>query len=60
VSPALWEEWPPAPADGFSNKEIAAQLYVRVSAVEKHLSHAYGKLGVRSRGQLAGRLAAPV
>jgi DNA-binding CsgD family transcriptional regulator len=43
-------------AAGFSNKEIAARLVVTVHTVEKHLSHAYAKLGVRSRGQLARRL----
>ena len=44
-------------ADGLSNKQIAAALYVTVNTVEVHLSRAYGKLGVRSRGQLAKRLA---
>jgi DNA-binding CsgD family transcriptional regulator len=39
-------------ARGHSNKEIAAQLSVSVYTVEAHLSHAYAKLGVRSRGQL--------
>ena len=43
-------------ADGQSNKEIAETLYVTVHTVEAHLTHAYAKLGVRSRGQLAGRL----
>jgi DNA-binding CsgD family transcriptional regulator len=43
-------------ADGLSNKEIAAALFVTVHTVEAHLSHAYAKLGVRSRGQLARRL----
>lgn len=45
-------------AQGLSNKEIARALFVAVNTVEAHLSHAYGKLGVRSRTQLAGRLAA--
>jgi DNA-binding CsgD family transcriptional regulator len=45
-------------ADGRSNKEIAAALYVTVNTVETHLAHAYAKLGVRSRAQLASRLAA--
>ena len=42
---------------GLANKEIARQLFVGVHTVEVHLTHAYAKLGVRSRTQLAGRLA---
>jgi DNA-binding CsgD family transcriptional regulator len=45
-------------AQGMSNKKIAAALYVTINTVEVHLSRAYAKLGVRSRGQLAKRLAA--
>ena len=45
-------------AHGLSNKEIAATLYVAVNTVEVHLARAYAKLGVRSRAQLAKRLAA--
>lgn len=44
-------------ADGLSNKEIAAALYVAVNTVEVHLKHGYAKLGVHSRAQLAKRLA---
>jgi DNA-binding NarL/FixJ family response regulator len=43
-------------ADGLSNKEVAARLFVSVRAVEANLSKVYAKLGVRSRTQLAGRL----
>jgi DNA-binding CsgD family transcriptional regulator len=43
-------------AAGMSNKEIARELFVTVHTVEVHLSRAYAKLGIRSRGQLAGRL----
>jgi DNA-binding NarL/FixJ family response regulator len=43
-------------ADGLSNKEIALTLVVTVHTVEAHLSHAYAKLGIRSRTQLARRL----
>jgi DNA-binding CsgD family transcriptional regulator len=43
-------------ADGLANKEIARVVHVTVKTVEVHLSHAYAKLGVRSRTQLARRL----
>ena len=43
-------------AQGRTNKEIAAELFMGLSTVEAHLSHAYRKLGIRSRTQLAGRL----
>lgn len=43
-------------AEGLSNKEIAQALVVGIATVEAHLSHAYAKLGVRSRSQLAARL----
>jgi DNA-binding CsgD family transcriptional regulator len=43
-------------AGGMANKEIAAAMYLGVHTVEVHLSRAYAKLGVRSRGQLAARL----
>jgi DNA-binding CsgD family transcriptional regulator len=41
---------------GFSNKEVAAKLFVTVRAVEANLSKVYAKLGVRSRTELASRL----
>jgi DNA-binding CsgD family transcriptional regulator len=44
---------------GLANKEIAQALVVTVSTVEFHLSNTYAKLGIRSRTQLAARLAAP-
>jgi DNA-binding NarL/FixJ family response regulator len=43
-------------AEGRSNKEIAAELYVTVRAVESNLSKVYAKLGIRSRTELARRL----
>jgi DNA-binding CsgD family transcriptional regulator len=43
-------------ASGLTNKEIAEQLFVSTYTIEAHLSHAYAKLGVRSRTQLAQRL----
>jgi DNA-binding CsgD family transcriptional regulator len=44
-------------AQGRSNKEIAAELFMGVSTVEMHLTRAYRKLGIRSRGGLAAKLA---
>jgi len=45
-------------ASGLANKQIATSLFVTVHTVEVHLARAYAKLGVRSRAQLAARLAA--
>lgn len=41
---------------GALNKEVAAQLFVSVRAVEANLSRIYAKLGIRSRSELAHRL----
>jgi DNA-binding CsgD family transcriptional regulator len=46
-------------ADGHSNKEIAAALFMGRSTVEAHLSRTYRKLGLRSRTELAARFRAP-
>jgi DNA-binding CsgD family transcriptional regulator len=43
-------------ADGLSNKEVAARLFVSVRAVEVNLSKVYAKLGIRSRTELARRM----
>jgi DNA-binding CsgD family transcriptional regulator len=43
-------------AKGHSNKEVAAELFVSVRAVEANLSKVYAKLDVRSRTELARRL----
>lgn len=44
--------------EGMTNKEIAQALFVTVKAVEWHLSNAYRKLGIRSRGELTSALSA--
>ncbi len=45
-------------AEGRTNKEVAAELFVADRTVEYHLSHVYAKLGVRSRAELARRFPA--
>ncbi len=43
-------------ARGLSNREVAAELFVTVRAVESTLTKTYNKLGLRSRTELASRL----
>jgi DNA-binding CsgD family transcriptional regulator len=43
-------------AEGRSNKEVAATLFVSVKTVEANLSRTYAKLGIRSRAGLARHL----
>ena len=45
-------------AEGRTNREVAAALFITDRTVEFHLSHVYAKLGVRSRAELARRFAA--
>jgi DNA-binding CsgD family transcriptional regulator len=40
---------------GRTNRQISSELYLSVNTVETHLAHAYRKLGIRGRGELAGR-----
>ncbi|GAA4078005.1 LuxR C-terminal-related transcriptional regulator [Nocardioides kongjuensis] len=42
-------------AQGRSNKEVAAELFLSVKTVQFHLTRVYAKLGVRSRAELAAR-----
>src|SRR5262249_25576192 len=65
VSGRKASEWPLTPselrvaelvADGHSNKDVAAALFLTPQTVESHLKHIYAKLGIRSRTQLARRL----
>lgn len=45
-------------SEGQTNRDIAQILYVTPKTVEVHLSHAYRKLGIASRRELPGALAA--
>jgi DNA-binding CsgD family transcriptional regulator len=40
-------------AQGLSNREIAAELFVSPETVKTHLAHMFDKLGVRSRAAVA-------
>ena len=40
-------------AEGRTNREVAAALFLTERTVASHLSHVYAKLGVRSRTELA-------
>jgi DNA-binding CsgD family transcriptional regulator len=44
-------------AEGLTNKEVAERLYISVRTVETNLSKVYRKLQIRSRTELANRLA---
>jgi DNA-binding CsgD family transcriptional regulator len=44
-------------AAGKANREVAAQLFTTVATVEAHLTRIYRKLGLRSRTELARRVA---
>jgi DNA-binding CsgD family transcriptional regulator len=46
-------------AAGAKNKEIADQLFMSVKTVEANLSRVYGKLGIRSRTELAAKIRVP-
>jgi len=45
-------------ADGKTNRQVAAALFLSERTVEGHLSHVFGKLGIRHRAEVARALAA--
>jgi len=40
-------------AEGLRNSEIATRLFVAPSTIKTHLAHAFAKLGVSTRAELA-------
>ena len=46
-------------AEGITNREAGARLFMSPKTVEHHLSQVFEKLGVRSRAALARRLITP-
>ncbi|MDP8927415.1 MAG: LuxR C-terminal-related transcriptional regulator [Actinomycetota bacterium] len=44
-------------AEGLTNREVAERLYVSPRTVGTHVSHVLGKLGLRSRVELAAEVA---
>jgi ATP/maltotriose-dependent transcriptional regulator MalT len=61
--PVGWESLTPMERDvaaliakGMSNPDIAAQLFISRNTVKAHLAHAYAKLGVANRSELASEV----
>jgi DNA-binding CsgD family transcriptional regulator len=44
-------------AEGLTSRDIAQALFVTTNTIDTHLAHAYAKLGISSRRQLAAALA---
>jgi hypothetical protein len=59
LNQALAEAAADSAADGHTNADIAAKLFMAQRTVEAHLSQVYRKLGVRSRTEMSHRLRRP-
>jgi DNA-binding CsgD family transcriptional regulator len=46
-------------ADGLTNKQIGARLFISERTVENHVRNIMNKLGFSSRAQIAGWISAP-
>jgi DNA-binding CsgD family transcriptional regulator len=62
--PGGWESLTPTElrvvelaAEGLTNPQIGERLFITRGTVKVHLSHVYGKLGVRNRSELAAMAA---
>jgi DNA-binding CsgD family transcriptional regulator len=42
-------------AEGYTNREISARLFITISTVEQHLTRVYRKMAITSRARLSGR-----
>lgn len=42
-------------AEGYTNREISARLFITVSTVEQHLTRVYRKMAITSQATLSGR-----
>ena len=47
----------PSVADGKTNREVAATLFLSPKTIEFHLTHIYRKLDIHSRSELVRRIA---
>jgi len=46
-------------AEGLTNQQIGARLFLSEKTIETHLTRVFQKLGLRSRAQVAARVTRP-